>query len=365
MLRHIEYLLSLHDCVVIPGLGAILATRCPARYNEVTGMYYAPYRRFTFNVSLVESDGLLTMSVARALSLDYNEAALRVESEVADLKAILNRTGELGIGRVGRIELSETGQPRFVAYNRDRISPLVNWLGVLELPTADSVDHRRYHHIYPHSARQSRTSRIQRFFRSAVGAAAAILIALIASTPISVKNTYTASTSLPAITSPKPAEVPVVEKEDTQTESIAPDDEIKKTSVKDNSDETVFKTETNNTVAQEAEVVPVKDVTEKVSETVRIEKSVTKQEATTPAPLRFDDNDSFIVVVGSLYSAEDAEKFISQQSRYCPGVNFGIVEQGNHFRVYAATGSSKSEAQQQLKNPAIAKVFKGSWVTSK
>jgi hypothetical protein len=58
--RHIEYLVSRHDCVVVPGWGAFIAQYEPARIDAESGLIVPPSRAISFNQSVMHNDGLLT-----------------------------------------------------------------------------------------------------------------------------------------------------------------------------------------------------------------------------------------------------------------------------------------------------------------
>lgn len=343
VLRHIEYLLSDHNCVIVPGLGALLATRYDAHYDDGTGLYYAPTRRYTFNSALTTSDGMLVSSVARSLNLDYDDAARLVDNDVAQLKTALDRDGEISLGRAGRLEKSNGGTLSFVPYDRDCLSPLSGWSGTLNIDRAGTLSHYRERKI--EAEKQLRPSRFRRFVRTAAGAAAAILIAIVASTPITVNNTaQQASMSLPAVSAPKAAEAPKADIRTVEPKAVATP--VAKAAVAQ--PEPVAVAEPQKNAAPVAAKPATPDVTEST---------------TTSSQPRFVDTDRYAVIVASLATRADADKFIQQYSSRTPSLTFGIDTTGRYFRVYAATGSTKEQAQKQTHNALIVKNFSGAWVT--
>ena len=350
VLRHIEYLLSVHECVVVPGLGAFLAADYSAEYNAQRGFYMSPGRRFAFNESLNTSDGLLVMSIARAQAIDFNSAKRIVGEAVYQIKSELNSVGEFNFGRIGRLEKSESGSIRFIPSPIDRLSPLSGWIGNLELQqlnvgvedeTAENTNQERpFNHI-----------QIPRFIRTAVGAAAAIFLALVVSTPVNVKNTYQAST-VPNLTKPRAIEVPVAVSQpvvDTVPECPAVDE----TDCLPEVTEQPMVALQTNPYAQAAAMAAVDATmtTEPKKETV---------EAPDPlADLRFDEMDPFVLVVASLPTIDDAARFIEETKRRT-NIKLGIVESQSWFQIYAATGKTKQDAQKL--HSRLSKRFPGAWV---
>ncbi|MDE5586641.1 MAG: hypothetical protein K2I92_09975 [Muribaculaceae bacterium] len=113
---HIEYLLTRHDCVIVPGLGAFIATETEAYIDLEAGIIRPRRREISFNSSVVTDDGLLAHSIARRERLPY-EAARRELSLLADrMRADLEEEGEVSIGMVGRLVKDAEGllsfQPR-------------------------------------------------------------------------------------------------------------------------------------------------------------------------------------------------------------------------------------------------------------
>lgn len=353
VLQHIEYLISRHDCVVVPGLGAFLANSCSAEYLADESMFIAPSRHFTFNGELNVSDGLLVMSVARALSTDYDSASVKVSHAVEAIKEELINTGECTIGRLGRLERDTHGNISFVGYPTDYISPLSGWIGALRVEEISrqtkKLNSTPYHGRSGYD--RPRHSRVVRHFRSAVGAAAAILIALIVSTPVAVKNTYHASTT-PNITAPKAIEIPspVVDVNENQSVSV---DEIASAEETKVIEPTVIEQPGKQVLTVEKSVDATKS---------KIKQSTDSDNSSVKGLFRFDADDPYILVVASLATQEGAEKFVAQHSGMTD-IQFGITHSGKYYRVYIATGSSGKEVMRQYANSAVSGRFDGVWPT--
>lgn len=143
LVKHIEYLLHRHDCVILPGLGALLVVRRPAVINESWAMATPPARTLCFNSAIGHNDGLLATSVARMERISYAEALLTVEKTVEEYRAALHADGELRLTRLGVLKMDGEGSVTFSPFRPDSL-----WgLGNVPLPrqsmTADSQNSGR------------------------------------------------------------------------------------------------------------------------------------------------------------------------------------------------------------------------------
>ena len=138
IVRHIEYLLVSNDCVVIPGLGAVLAHTVAARYDEERGCMMPPSRTFTFNAGLSQNDGMLISSVARSKSVTYEVARHIVATEVDDMLRTLSQTGTLSLGKAGRLNAGHDGSMSFVPSTASCLSP--EYMGLPELHLQPVID---------------------------------------------------------------------------------------------------------------------------------------------------------------------------------------------------------------------------------
>ena len=58
--RHIQQLLLVNDCVIVPGLGGFVAHKVDAKYDSEHNVFYPPKRTIGFNPILKMNDSLLT-----------------------------------------------------------------------------------------------------------------------------------------------------------------------------------------------------------------------------------------------------------------------------------------------------------------
>ena len=114
LFRHIEYLLIRHDCVILPGFGAFIATSTPARIDTSIGKIYPPARTIMFNHSVTVDDGMLASSIARKQSLSFEEARQVMVNYVRQLKATLEERREISVGKIGTLTVGEEGNILFM-----------------------------------------------------------------------------------------------------------------------------------------------------------------------------------------------------------------------------------------------------------
>lgn len=102
---HISHLLIHHDCVVLPGFGALLANNKPAGVDTRRDYFIPPRRELSFNRSIQDNDGLLASRISRSEQISYAEANQRIRQFILKLEYTLaeGRTFELpGIGSFSR-----------------------------------------------------------------------------------------------------------------------------------------------------------------------------------------------------------------------------------------------------------------------
>lgn len=110
---HIEYLLTRHDCVIVPGLGAFIASESEARIDAELGIVTPRRREISFNGSVVTDDGLLAHSIARRERISYEEARRMLTSLTEKMNFDLRREGEVSVGLVGRLLRDSEGMVSF------------------------------------------------------------------------------------------------------------------------------------------------------------------------------------------------------------------------------------------------------------
>jgi len=97
----IRELLIEHDCVIIPGFGGFIANNSVARYERVTGTFYPPVRKISFNRNLTHNDGLLISRISRSSGLNYGDARRIVDEFAGDIMARLEKRNRVLFDHIG------------------------------------------------------------------------------------------------------------------------------------------------------------------------------------------------------------------------------------------------------------------------
>ena len=114
VLDHIEYLTSVHDCVIVPGLGAFISQYEITKTSEGVATYLN--RRITFNPSICHNDGLLANSISRREGIAYEMSNAEIDNYVLSLRSQLNHEGEVPVGRLGYFSLTDERNLQFFAF---------------------------------------------------------------------------------------------------------------------------------------------------------------------------------------------------------------------------------------------------------
>lgn len=178
LIRHIEYLLRSHDCVVIPGIGALLAEYCEAHYDVETQTFYPPVRSVVFNPAIIHNDGLIANSVARREEISYEAALRKVNEECNALRRQLESDGELQLGHIGTISL-KGDRMEFTPMADSAISPDLfgmNPIAITRLADRDSEPEKKEARIL-HLRKSG-------WIKVAASVAAVIVLAIFFSTPM-------------------------------------------------------------------------------------------------------------------------------------------------------------------------------------
>lgn len=196
ILRHIEYMASRRDCVIIPDLGAVLGSWRSSYYDADNELLMPPTREFSFNPELRSGDGMLASSVARAEGLSY-EAALRlVREDVESMWQQLRTYGDVPLGKLGVLHFSESENVvTFTPFAADRLSPATAWLRPIAAREAIAKARSKDAGETP----MVRFSPLRRAIRIAASVAVLFGVGMIASTPISVPDDVTYASLAPEV----------------------------------------------------------------------------------------------------------------------------------------------------------------------
>lgn len=330
IIRHIEFLLVTRDCVVIPGFGAVIAQCKAARYSDNNDAMLPPVRTFAFNAALTHDDGCLASSIARARSVAYESALSAIAEAVEAMRHVLSSAGELQLGVIGRLSMSEAGAITFTSSDRSsELTPAYVWLPEIELETVSSLAKKQ------NAGRTSRVISLGNLSRIAASIAILVALCLTFMTPIPIDRGQYASLGIESIS------LPDTENNYAQSGLVRRPGE--------------------STAPVKLYLTRYEDACE-VADTASHAAYIRERKANgtlADGGLRFNADDRYYLIVASLATEEDALDFISKSA----GCRLGILSKDNRFRIYAATGQTVKDAQDAAS--AIADLYPDTWVCRK
>ncbi|MBO7231143.1 MAG: SPOR domain-containing protein [Bacteroidaceae bacterium] len=316
LIRHITKLLSRHNCVILPGIGAFLAHKVPAMYLTKEKVFMPPHRELGFNPNVMVDDALLLSEYVTAENTTYDKAEKNLSRDIASLRRVLSSKGVCCFGELGTFHMNINGEISFVP-NENAIDDPENYgLEPLAIPLLSQC--------------QEKTIVIkQRDFSRYIAVAAAVILAFFFVMPVSdsaYEQSMQASIAQLAVKAPAVEEI-VVEQE---AYSISP--------IADTVTENIY-TEPQEIVAEVTETVVEEPMQEVVEEVV--------------------PQNTYSIIVASLPNAQKAQLAITELSRKMKTEYTVVVGDGRH-RISVADYSSEAEANEALS--AIQSTFPDAWV---
>jgi Uncharacterized protein conserved in bacteria len=184
---HLEILLLENDCVVIPEFGGFIAHNVPAKWNKEQNLFVPPARVIGFNPQLTMNDGLLIQSYMETYGIDYNYANKILQTEINEIRNILNNEGRIELPFIGEIKYSSDENYHFLPYEEKINSPALYGLDSFAIQDIKSLK-RNHQSTELVIASPKRTYSINTAWKNVAAVAAAIVLFFLVSTPI--ENTY-------------------------------------------------------------------------------------------------------------------------------------------------------------------------------
>jgi len=299
--------MSRNDCVIIPGIGAVLAHYQGARIDCDTLSIMPPTRIFAFNPALKQSDGLLACSLAKAEGISYDAANAIVASSTEAMLRQLYAQGELPLGRLGILSIADSSSaPVFRAFISPMSSSATCGLPLVDFNAAAPAQVESAPAPVPAVRAYSPAGR---FVRIAASIALLIGICMVASTPISVDNATLASLT------------PSVQK--ASIEDLLPTDAT-----------------AEKQMPAELRII---GSTSPIAETEE------------PAETQAQPTPKYLVIVGSFTSVDEASRFISLNDS-----SWQIIEAEGRIRVYSEGFADLSKAYMAVRHNQ--EKYAGAWV---
>lgn len=331
IVTHIERLLLVHDCVIVPKFGGFVLQGVPAM-RCIEEHTFCPYRKeISFNQTLQHSDGLLPESYMQMYTVDYRQAQLMLEEDVEVMTNTLRQYGKLSLGTLGAFSIGEEGQMIFQPGETDLFNAGSYGLPVFHFPTLASLQTEREEVTLLATHQKKRDTLYipisRKLIRAAVTSAAAIALSLLVSTPVKDVNqeAYTASFV--------PTEMVIQKPIATETEPL---------------DTLVAKADTKQ--------VPSEDViVHEVKKAVSV-----PQKTTAPKPITVHPK-MYHIVIASFPTEAQADEFISGVDHTeCKHVS-KVVRDGK-YRIYADKFDNREAAESYMATLRTNPKYKDAWL---
>ena len=326
--RHISRLITRHDCVIVPGLGAFLAQRMPAYYNADDQQYIPPRRTLGFNPKVTVDDALLSTAYMEDYGISHNQATALMQDDVRKLKNDLSRKGRVYFGELGVLSMNVDGTISFESSENGIDDPDNHGFVPLQIPM---LKHKKERTITIPINR----SRIAQY----AAAVAAIIIMFIFVTPLS-DHTFKNDTKASLGSFASPEQISMMQQVGAPAPSTTVGSKCEICPIGESASVNIVE------VPVVAEVTST-EVTETVTneENVNIESAVTVQR--------------HHVIVASTPNSDKAQLAISELSAKA-SMDYNVVQCGKRYRIAAGTYATIQEAQEAL--AAIQATFPDAWI---
>ena len=300
---HIAYLLTKHECVIVPGFGALVHSYMPATAMD-GGVFASPTVSLGFNPELKHNDGILADSLKRERKISYKDANKMVSDFSVRLDNLLKNKKEVAIPQVGRFILSENKKIIFspatdLSANADQFGfknfhmPLLSEI-VAPQPLAKEE---------PEKSRENKQVvmvPLSKRLLTAASVAAIALIFMLFSTPIDNKDIpmqYAGMFS--SYTFSMPEIIPVDSLEEQVVENVEKQD--------------------TEVPAVQQEIIPV-----------------------------VNSSDDYLIIIASFPNRREAERMLSHFKKEFDSAS--IIERSDRTRIYIRSFQDKAEAEYFLDN---------------
>ncbi len=178
--KHISDLLFHHDCVIIPGLGGLVANPVPAYYDEGKNMFFPAGKEIGFNRNLKHNDGLLINHISKTEGISYDEAKNRINDYVETTTQRLKNSEVVSLGNTGELRIDSEDTIVFTPNTTENF--LTDSFGLSSFHFAPSANYQKHNFSTKKAVR-----RVIRPINTKYIAAAAIAIGLFVFSP-EIKN---------------------------------------------------------------------------------------------------------------------------------------------------------------------------------
>ena len=196
VVEHLEHLLRVHDCIILPQLGGFVLQTVPASYVMEEHLFRPGHKEVVFNPSLTHNDGLLAEQYMNVYNVTFQKARRMVEEDAEDIKTTLLKGLNVSLGNIGTLCRGEEGQIVFRAGDTEVFCVDLYGLAPFRLETWQAMQDKATPLPAANEKRNIFYIPVNRnIVRGIASTAAAVALFLMISTPVKEINpsSYTAS----------------------------------------------------------------------------------------------------------------------------------------------------------------------------
>ncbi len=327
IVKHIETLLSVHDCVIVPELGGFVVQVVPTQYKVEEHRFEPMRKEIVFNETLQYNDGLLIEAYMQAEHTDYGNARQLMHNDVVALKETLQQEKALNLENIGSFRLGEEQQLVFQAGETDWLNATMFGLSAFsfeplspqgrEMALTDAKKTEVYY--IPVS---------RRMIRTVAAMAGTIVLFFTISTPVKEVNrsAYTASF------------VPT----EMISSDIQPDKKAQPLKMSENE-------------------VKLEEIKKEKVEAPNTETKMSKEATPIPEVQKVAPQKTYHVIIASFLSEGQARQYIQETGKKeCP--NMDVVHNKDKYRVYADRFTDRHKAEKYMESLRKNPKYKDAWL---
>ncbi|MDR0537104.1 MAG: SPOR domain-containing protein [Tannerellaceae bacterium] len=345
LVTHLEYLLRVHDCIIVPRLGGFVLQVVPSAYVQDEHLFRPTHKEVVFNSKLKHTDGLLHERYMQAYGVSYQRAGRLLEEDVMTIMDELRKGLCVSLGAVGSLSLGSEGQIIFKSGSPETFSVESYGLASFQLKTWETMQEEASIQADP-VKRKSNTIYIpvnRRLLHVVTAAAAAAALFFLLSTPVKEVNrdSYKAGfiPVMPPLPSPSQHDESILAENDNLTPeeygAILTDDE----------DEYIADAPKTSSVKPSS--------TTAAKKTGASESAKTVKEASKEAEI-------YYIIIASVNSRKQADEILSSKVEAGARPRAGILSAGTQIRIYADKFTDKRRAEVFLAQTRVK--FPNAWM---
>lgn len=311
---HIERLLLIHDCVIIPKVGGFVLQSQAASFTKNPDTFMPAKKDLVFNQTLKHNDGLLTESYMRVYTVNYNQATAMQEKDTEELKNRLSLGELIHVGTMGALQV-EQGILSFKRNTNNLFSVESYGLTAVTLPSLITLQQALFVDEFKATTQSKDVIYLpinKKTLRTSAVAAAAIALFLFipSATNNPTQNIYQASFAPSQLVSQAFTEIPRVE------------------------------------IPEKLDIV----VSTAIDQTIKVAE-----------PKAIEVKKMYHLVIGSFPSEKEANQFYQKTDRSCYP-NLGMITRQGKTRVYTTRYEDKQEAEKALNELRKTKGHQDAWL---